>query len=65
MTDPVTIITAFAAFITTIADLIRDGASDEEIRERLGDPDGVAQDLLNAVRRRQHLLDFPEDIVND
>lgn len=45
----------------TIADMVSQGASDEEIKKRLADPNGVGKELLAAIKTRKKKL---EDFVD-
>jgi NADP-dependent 3-hydroxy acid dehydrogenase YdfG len=52
---------AASQLIREIADMVRDGLSDEDIRVRLADPSGVGQKLIDAARsRKQKIKDFKE-----
>lgn len=44
-----------------VVQMVRDGASDEEIRQRIADPQGVGQKLIDAARgRKKRIADFVE-----
>lgn len=51
------IIQAAAQVAGVVAQLVKDGLSDEEIRDRLSQPGSVAQDLIDACRVRKSKLD--------
>lgn len=53
----VQIIQAAAQVAEIVAELVKEGLSDEEIRERLAAPDGVGQDLIDACKVRKTKLD--------
>lgn len=55
------VLEAVAALVKLVADLIRQGVSDEDILARLSDPTGVGQHLIDAARgRRKRLDDYVE-----
>lgn len=47
--------------VKQIHDDIKAGVPKEEIRQRLADPHGVGQELLDAVEARADLFEFPGD----
>lgn len=40
-----------------VAKMIKEGMSNEEIRQRLADPNGVGEDLIRQMRRRTKRID--------
>lgn len=45
-----------------VGEMIAEGLSDDEIRERLAKPDGVGQKLLDAARsRKKKIKDFVDN----
>lgn len=46
-----------AQLVELIAKAVRDGATDEEIRERIARPNGVGQKLIDAMRSTSSKLD--------
>ncbi len=47
--------------IQEIVQMVQNGASDDEIRARLADPTGVAQDLISKLRETENKID---DYIN-
>jgi hypothetical protein len=50
--ESVDILIKTAALISEIADMVRRGVSDEDIKERLFNPSGVGSDLINSIKKR-------------
>jgi hypothetical protein len=46
-----------AQLVELIADAIKNGATDEEIRERIARPNGVGQKLIDSMRSTTRKLD--------
>ncbi len=47
--------------IEEIIQMVKNGATDEDIRKRLADPGGVAQDLITSLRSTGEKID---DYIN-
>lgn len=47
--------------VENIVQDVRNGVSDEEIRRRLSDPDGVGQKILDEIRSNDGKFVFPGD----
>lgn len=57
----VEIIQAAAQVAEVVAELVKDGLSDDEIRAHLSQPGSVAQDLIDACKtRKKKLSEFKE-----
>lgn len=59
MGQAIQILQVLAEIGSAVAEMVKDGLSDEEIRERLAAPEGVGQSLIEACRtRKKKLKDF-------
>ena len=47
--------------VQEIVQMVQNGVSDEDIRARLADPTGVAQDLISKLRETENKID---DYIN-
>lgn len=59
LTTALSILGILVRMVNEIREGVADGVSDDEIRARLADPNGVGQEILNQVRARKDKFDSP------
>lgn len=64
MSTAATVMSVLGLLLKLVRDIsedVRNGVSDDEIRKRLADPNGVGQQILDEIRSNKSKFRFPGD----